>query len=291
VAKKLNVKVLGFNVVAGFVILTAVTTSIRNSLFPPTATPCSERMAQSVTLGLSHNGRILQAPDFQAIAGGMDFGVLENLAVVPVRNAPAPVVMEVLLKAGTAQQNMPNVDAGGMSMPWSPRSLQPNLEHGCLVYSVFLPDTFQFGDGGTLPGLKGASRSIGAMNEERFTTAFVWGEQGVSRVFASGGNNDAMTSVLSDFSNVVALPKGRWVRIEQEVKLNDIGARNGLLRLWVDGAFVSARKDAMYRLSKDNFISGVNLNVFFGGQGETKGRGKALQNERIMITPVEIRWN
>jgi hypothetical protein len=291
VAKTINPKILGFNVVAGVIIVAAVATSVRNKLFPADPAPCAERMAQSVTLGLAHNGRILQAADFQAIANNMDAGVIDNLSIVPIRDAPAPIVMDIEIKAGTAQQNMPGVTGGGMSLPWSPRSLQPNLTHACLVYSVYLPSTFLFGESGTLPGLRGASRSLNSVNDEKFMTAVVWGEKGVARQFTYGGDNEAAHHDLTGAVKPVSLPKGRWVRIEQEVKLNDIGDRNGLSRLWVDGRFVVTRKDTVFRFARDSFITGVNIDVFFGGQGDEKNRGKALQNERIMLSPVEIRWN
>lgn len=290
-SKTINPKLLAFNVVAGFIILAAVMSTIRDGLFPAGPAPCSTRMAQSVTLGLSHNGRVLQASDFQAIAQGLDYGVIDNLAIVPVRDAPAPIVMEVLVKAGTAQQNASGVRGGGIAMPWSPRSLQPNLVHACLSYSVFLPETFLFGDAGTLPGFRGASRSQGAINDERFTTAVVWGERGVARHFTFGGDNETAHQELAGSAKPMSLPKGRWVRVEQELQLNEVGERNGLSRLWVDGTFVTERRNAVLRFSRDNVITGVNIDVFFGGQGDDKNRGKALQDERIMLSPIEIRWN
>jgi hypothetical protein len=288
---KLGFKAMAFNLAVGFFMVWAVASYIRDRLFPALPTPCSERMDHSVSLGLSHNGRILQAHDFQAMSNNQDFGVIDNLAIVPARNAPAPIVMDILLKSGTAQQGSPQVEGGGISLPWTPRVLQANLTHACIAYSVFFPETFDFSEAGTLPGLRGASKALNAMNDEKFVARMVWGLNGAAQHHVHAGDNEVNhRATTGGMPRPVSFPKGRWVRLEQEVKLNDLGYSNGLSRMWVDGKFLSERKDVILRFAKDSFINGAVIDVFFGGQGDDVQRGRATKDERIMITPIEIRW-
>jgi hypothetical protein len=290
VSKKLNPKVLAFNVVAAFFILAVAANEGRKLLFPPQLAACSTRVTKTVTLGLSHNGRLLQAVDFQAIANGQDVGLLDNLSIVPARNAPSPVVMDVFLKAGTAQQRYQSTDGGGISMPWTPRSLHPDLTAACLSYSVFFPETFVFSDAGTLPGLRGASKAAGVMSDEKHTTHIVWDSRGALRHHVQGGDNEITHNVMIAEARPIPVAKGRWVKIDHELKLNDRGVRNGRSRLWVDGRFVSEREGLLIRYNQDHVITGADVDIYFGGQGEDAARGRAPIDQRILLTPIKIGW-
>lgn len=61
------------------------------------------------------------------------------------------------------------------------------------------------------------------------------------------------------------LVNNRWYCIEQYVKLNTPGERNGILRAWVDGRRVLERSDVRFRHVAALKIERVWLNVYHGG--------------------------
>lgn len=61
------------------------------------------------------------------------------------------------------------------------------------------------------------------------------------------------------------LQKNRWYCIEQQVKLNDPGQHNGVLRGWVDGHLAFERTDFAFRTAPDLKIEQVWLDIFHGG--------------------------
>lgn len=62
------------------------------------------------------------------------------------------------------------------------------------------------------------------------------------------------------------LAKNRWYCVEQQVRLNRPGERDGVLRAWVDGRLAYERTDLRLRLTADLRIETVWLNVYHGGK-------------------------
>ena len=63
----------------------------------------------------------------------------------------------------------------------------------------------------------------------------------------------------------VFLERNRWYSIEQQVKLNDLGKNNGVLKVWLDGRLVMEKLDLQYRKSAHLHIEWVWFNVYHGG--------------------------
>ena len=61
------------------------------------------------------------------------------------------------------------------------------------------------------------------------------------------------------------LEKNRWYSIEQQVRMNSPGERDGVLRAWVDGQLVFEKTDMRYRDVPDLRIESVWMNVYHGG--------------------------
>ncbi len=61
------------------------------------------------------------------------------------------------------------------------------------------------------------------------------------------------------------LKKKRWYAIEQHVKLNTPGIKNGILRSWVDGKLAFEKTDILYRKSSDLKIDRILINFYHGG--------------------------
>jgi hypothetical protein len=289
--KSISKKVLAFNIASVLIIASAAAMQVRSLLFPGEPAPCSTRLQRSVMLALEGNGRRLQPSDIQAVTNGADLGVLDNLSIVPVRQAPTTAALDVFIANGSSQQGQ--VGGGGISFPWQPRSLPGELNQVCMAYNVFLPEDFDFGEGGTLPGVRGASRSAAATDRERFSTHLVWVKDGAPRMHTTIATSKGRSSAQVEPRKPVSIPRGRWVRVEQEVVLNAPGYADGGARFWIDGKFVNESHTAAYRFSPDSHVNGVGVDVYFGGQpfGNDWGRGQSPKDQRIQISGIEVRWN
>ena len=127
----------------------------------------------------------------------------------------------------------------GIEFRWSPPGIA-GANSACLSYSVWLPDKFEFGGGGVLPGVFGgepAAPRQRAVND-RLAVTLEWSAEGQPSLVAAvdGGEHSRMSG--TNFS----LPTNRWTKIEQEIVLNDPNQPNGVVRLWVDGELIGRRR-------------------------------------------------
>ena len=84
------------------------------------------------------------------------------------------------------------------------------------------------------------------------------------------------------------IPRGRWVKLEQEVVLNAPKQADGILRVWVDGRLAVERTDLNYRMKPGVALSGVVADVFYGT--EDGWGGAAPKDTKVSLTPFEVRW-
>jgi Polysaccharide lyase 14 len=277
-----DAKVIVFNAAAVLIAVAAAAAVIRSWVFTPTAAPCSERYTSSTAFSLDRAGVVLTAADLQSSLGGKDAGVIENLAIAKLTDGPAPIAMTVSLpKGATSPHASPR---GGMSFPWQPRVLQGKTA-ACLSYSVLLPADFQFHRGGALPGLSGSDAAEPA--PDGFTARMVWrqgGNGGATLRMTIGGETRSTPADRESF----AFPRGRWVKLEQEVVLNTPKQADGILRVWVDGRLAVERTDLNYRMKPSVTLSGVVADVFYGT--EDGWGGAAPKDTKVSLTPFEARW-
>lgn len=62
-----------------------------------------------------------------------------------------------------------------------------------------------------------------------------------------------------------ALEKNRWYAVEQQVRMNTPGEKNGVLRAWIDGQLVFDKTNLRYRDTPELRIESVWMNVYHGG--------------------------
>ena len=141
--------------------------------------------------------------------------------------------------------------------------LARDVEHAVLQYNIRFDENFEWRWGGKIPGLVGvapghsiyeptsgnADRSVG------FSTRLMWhgrGDDG-TRPFQgklgpirAGTDNDLVTYIYAHNPSAgfngygwhtslgSALQRGQWHRITMEVKLNTVGAADGVFKVWVD---------------------------------------------------------
>lgn len=272
--------VMVFNVAAGLVTIAALGAVMKSILISPTATPCSERYANATFFALERAGVVLTAADLQSGLGGRDAGVLDNVAIARAKDGPAPVALSVSLPKGSASPRLTGEVKGGMSFPWEPRAARSKTA-ACLSYQVLLPADFEFGRGGTLPGLRGAEAA--EQPEDGFVAPMVWrsrGRGGTTMRLTHGGETRSWPAEREAFT----FPRGRWVKLEQEIVLNTPKKADGTLRVWVDGSLVIERSDIVYRTKPEVAMSGVAADVFFSEDGG------APKDTVVRLSPFELRW-
>lgn len=272
-------KVMVFNIAAGLVTIAALAAVVKSLLISPTSTPCSERYTSATFFALERAGVMLTAADLQSGLGGRDAGVLDNVAIARAKDGPVPIALSVSLPKGSASPRSAAETKGGMSFPWEPRAAQ-NKAAACLSYQVLLPADFEFARGGTLPGLRGAEAA--EPPEDGFVAPMVWrsrGRGGTTMRLTHGGETRSWPAERE----AVTLPRGRWVKLEQEIVLNTPKKADGTLRVWVDGALVIERSDIVYRTKPEVVMSGVAADVFYGEEAAPK-------DTVVRLSPFELRW-
>jgi hypothetical protein len=276
--KATETKYIVFNAAAGLVGLTAVALAAR-SLLPSSTTPCAERYLTAMTFTLERGGEVLKAADLQSGMGGRDAGVARNLTVERLQDGPVSVAMAVDLPRAPAA-GVAAADGNGVSFPWEPRALRGQTGV-CLSYRLKLPGDFNTSIGGALPGIRGADDSSAA--ENGFVVRPVWRSTG------QGGAEEVRAErrpVRLEWSGF-ALPRGRWARVDQELVLNAPKKKDGIYRIWVDGALVVDRRDLELRAGPGMTVSGVAASVFYGGEDAV---ARAPRDTRIWLSPFEVRW-
>jgi hypothetical protein len=271
-----------FNAAAILVGVTALAAVVRSLVAPASLAPCTGRYQTSMAFALERDGALITPTDIQARTAGHNAAVVENLQIVRLADGPVPVGMSVALPKGSSGPAASELEKGGVTFPWQPRSLlrQPAV---CLSYQVLLPPDFNFGNGGVLPGVFGQTDHSG----DRFLVQGAWRHEGEAAL-----NNRATVAGVQRTqqaeSRAATLPRGRWVKLEQEVVLNAPGEANGIARIWVDGALAVDRSDLLYRAKGDVGLAGVAADLFYSGD-HMKSRSPA--DAKVLLSPFEIRWN
>jgi hypothetical protein len=249
--KKLNLFINLGSALIGVLVLGYVVYAAYDTATEP---PCSERYPAPIRFALqTATGKALTAIELQARAGLRDVGVIDNATVVAVNDGPSPDALEVKLR------NLPGGDdtsakaRNGIEFRWSPPGL--NGTATCLSYSVWLPEKFDFGRGGFLPGVFGGEP--GTVREQAasdlLTVALEWSDEGKPSLTAAFEGGERLR--LSGAGTPMAT--GRWTKVEQEVVLNDPGQKNGTLRLWLDGELIAENQRVELRKDDKVMLTGV----------------------------------
>lgn len=214
-------------------------------------TPCSQRFGAAMRFPLhSADGKRLTPIALQArTSGGRNVGVLENASVVPVVDGPLPNALQVELRPVPETTAAGQASNNGVEFRWSPFVGEIGTS-ACLSYYLHLPKAFDFGRGGVLPGLEGQDVEP-TTQQNAISVQAQWDGQGQLLIQSTGATGDLIT-----LAGETSLPTDRWLRIEQETVLNTPGQRDGILRLWIDGALVtenahlSLRADAATQITR-----------------------------------------
>lgn len=195
--------------------------------------------------------------------------------------------------------------------------LTRDVEHAVLEYEVRFDDNFDWRWGGKLPGLVGVTPgiSIFAPTSGRtdrtvgFSTRLMWhgrGDDG-SRPFEgklgpipAGTDNQLVTYAYAPYpqpsyssygwqtSLKQEMRRGSWHRIAMEVRLNTVGSRNGVYRVWVDDKLQYSAADWEFRTRSDVKINAVLYDIHRGG-GTTPPSWVSSRNTHIDIRNMVVR--
>jgi hypothetical protein len=223
-------------------------------------------------------GRAMSPIELQARFGSRQWGLSRNANVVNAGGKTPINSLEVTLAPidddeGTMQN--------GVGFTWEPHELG-KATSACLSYSVFLPAGFGFQEPGHLPGLFGAS-DVSQIDDlqpaDSFAVRVGWGQAGDSgldvRVPDSSGYWETPP-------RKTIWPTGRWVKVEQEVKLNAPDLADGLMRLWVDGALTINRGGMTLRKSAQSELSGIVSDIRYARTVSTVAK--------VRVSPFILQW-
>jgi hypothetical protein len=135
-----------------------------------------------------------------------------------------------------------------------------------LRYYVRFGENFDFVKGGKLPGLFGGSMRAGGQipdGTNGFSTRFMWRRQGQGEVYAYLPTSVQHGTSLGRGS--WRFVPGTWHLVEQEVRLNTPGQKDGIVRVWIDGQGVLENTTLVFRSVDSVRIEGILFSTFFGG--------------------------
>ncbi len=274
--------------VAGVAML-IVGVGLHSALVKDEVPQCSERFGNGTLFGLQQkSGAAIQVVELQSRLAGRDWGLLENARIVDVAGGPSPVALQVRLPVVKTKPDDENPAKSGMGFTWSPAKLS-GARSACLTYSVWLPETFDFGTGGGLPGLFGGTTTDapGLPAKSSFAARYRWRDAGQIEVRAITSDAPQGNSLIID-PDWLKLPRGKWMRLEQEVALNTPGEANGTLRVWIDGKLKFENKRMNYRSDPNAGLRGVVADVHYSLQNLTVA--PAPKPTMLQLTPFELRW-
>jgi hypothetical protein len=268
-----------FNAVGIGLVLALAGYVINSALITEAVPSCTKTFPPATAFQLATPaGAPLTKIDLQARAGLSEWGVRENVSVV--EDGPRKLALEVKLGPVEAGPKRDGSAANGVEFRWNTPPLE-KASAACLSYSVFLPQDFPYGNGGSLPGFYGTETSSAGSNfaaGDRFGTRILWRADGFGQIDAEpqGGESVALNPTFS-------FERGRWVQFDQEIVLNKAGAADGAIRLWVDGALVVDNTALELRKSEAASLRGVL--AWIGYAREPAGPPAAVR-----LTPFALSW-
>lgn len=170
-------------------------------------------------------------------------------------------------------------------------------------YLRFSEDWHPTVDGGKLPGIAGTydtTKTGGGWGGNRSDGTNGWSMRGSFRREIPGGNplhdyvaigTYAYHADMEGFygshwpwsrAGLGYLKRSRWYSIEQYVRMNTVGRKDGVLRAWVDGMLAFEKTDIRYRTIDALKIEKIWMNVYHGGT-KPPGRDLHLYIDNVVI--------
>ena len=166
-----------FGIGGGAFGLLTVALMINSSFSEKTVPGCEMRYANAGIFALNRSsGELLDAASLQSKLYGDDWGLLDNVSIDGNEGAGNRPSMTVRFQPGGGKFDARRRTAdSGVGFTWRPRQLT-DARSACVSYSFWLPESFDFSDGGVLPGLFG--QALPAGKDENFSVRMRWLKNG-----------------------------------------------------------------------------------------------------------------
>ncbi len=242
---------------------------------------CSSRLGVPTQMSFQKpDGGVLSPAEFQARVGISERGIIEKTSIQRVVG-DKPLVLNVALGG-------PSADDTGAGFSWTLPGVS-KAKSACLSYNVFVPADFAYGDGGTLPGLFGqANGPTGDGVPNGVLAGLTWSDQGAINLSVryTGLATPVEAYTQAWWPANATLPRGRWVRIEQEVVFNTPAVPDGIARIWVDGKLALEKPDLMWRGDGNVQWAGTMADVGYVPPINPVDRKPTT----LQLTPPQLSW-
>lgn len=169
-------------------------------------------------------------------------------------------------------------------------------------YRIKFAEGFDFRSGGKIPGLFGGERNTGGTppdGTDGWSARMMWRENGAATSYVYHPdqprkwgqyfwwNTSPNQTPWKDESqgDLYHFEPGVWHTIEQRVRMNTPGLRNGLIEGWIDGELAMRVTDIRFRTVDSFAIDGFYFNTFFGGQ---KDHYRTIKDETVRFDDITI---
>jgi hypothetical protein len=275
ISKPSNMTLYGIGL--GAVIFVGSVISMKSTLFPEPLASCAQRYIGGLDFpAQTANGQPVSVRDIQTRLGFDEWGLVENVALTPVKVGRYGLALQVAIPSGSSGDRNA-ARKGGVGFSWKP-GIQGGASGACLSYAVNLPTGFDFHEGGMLPGLYGGEEP--RTGKVGFGARIAWRQSGSGDVLltipGTGEKGVGLSGATWTF------PTGRWVDIAQEIKLNTPGQANGTLAIWIDGVLRIEMNDLSFRTQDTVRLTGVLSDVFY--------TSPAPADTNVQLTNFNLKW-
>ncbi len=265
---------------AGVAILVTVAGYMANSFFTTEQMPrCSQRYPAGQQFSMQNSsGGVMSPIELQASLPSREWGLLRNARVVMSKDNQSHFLQVAL----AATDDEENTRENGVGFVWKPKKLE-GARSACLSYKIFLSKDFKFAGEGYLPGLF-AVPDIESLDQPQPAGGFVarlgWQRDGAVYVALNTAPNTSGRWIGANSRAV--WPVGTWVDVEQEIRLNEKGKANGLLRVWMDGKL---------HLDNGKLDLGANDEISLSGiVSDIRYLRGPIATSRLTVSPFVVQW-
>ncbi|MBI1383292.1 MAG: hypothetical protein GC150_00060 [Rhizobiales bacterium] len=212
-------------------------------------------------------------------------GELSGWGLGQTASVGAGGVLSILLPEGSINPGNRQAPRGGIGLRWRPGGLA-GARRACLSYQLHLPHDFEFALGGKLPGFIGGDAPTGGRAAELgrgFSLRLMWRRGGRGEIYAYVPGHPVGRGA-SIARGAWRFPRGRWVAVSEEVRLERPGQRDGLVRVLIDGVEV-VRREGLVIAGEGVGIDGVAIDVFYGGKSR---EWAAPRDTRVLLSEIRI---
>lgn len=146
-----------------------------------------------------------------------------------------------------------------------------------LEYKIYFPYYFDFVKGGKLPGLYGGDIQTGCTGCEHsdkcFSARLMWRKKGLGEIYLYSPNQKYIKVKKYDTNNCgLSLDRGffsfyknKWMNIKEEIKLNDLDNKNGIIKLWINNKLYIKNNNIEFKTKITKNVAGLFFSTFYGG--------------------------